>query len=324
MRLTRPCAASTGLTMGTAEVKAPAYIQFYPTLRCNYSCSFCFNRHLAQTDDISVEQFEKIASVCRDLGTEHIDILGGEPTLHPGILDITGLICEKGLKTTISTNGSHPDVLYALSENFDKNSVGIGISINDSRMPEGLHDYILANRPVLKTVFTGARSSENAMLPYLGMQDMDCRLIFRDAADRADLENCPGFETFLNSLEVLNRRYPRVKGVFCGGFIPDTKQHPQLAGTRCPAGTTKLSVMSDGSVYPCYLFFRYKQFRLGNILEDDFSEIWNHRILDFFRKSTGSPCANKSCGIHRQCRGGCPAMSYLAYNRLDAPDPRCP
>lgn len=309
--------------MGKTAVKAPAYLQLYPTLRCNYSCRFCFNRGLAEVPDMPAAGLEKIAAACRRLGVGHIDILGGEPTLHPELFKLITIIHEHGLRTTLSTNGSRPDVLFALSETFGSESVRIGISVNDGKLPEGVHEYILAHRPILKTVFTGLRDLPDAVRPYIGMPGIDFFLIFRDAADHADLENCTGFESFYNRLEAFKTKYPKAEGVYCGGFIPDTRHYPVLAGTRCPAGTTKLSVACDGSVYPCYLFFRDNAFCLGNILEDDFNEIWNHPALDFFRHYRQSPCTDSSCRFFGRCRGGCPAMAYLAYGRLDAPEPRC-
>ncbi len=309
--------------MGKASVKAPAYIQFYPTLRCNYSCSFCFNRGLTKTPDITTAEFEKIVHTCRVSGVKHIDMLGGEPFVHPEIEELVGIIHKNGLTTTISTNGSRPEKLFFLSEKFPGDSVRIGVSINNAGTSRDLHEYILAMHPIVKTVYTGSQDPAHLLEPYLQMQEIDCRIIFRDAADSNDLENCPSFESFTKHLTELKNLYPRLKGVYCGGFIPDTKAYPELENTRCPAGTTKLSVFCDGSVYPCYLLFKYKRFYLGNILEDDFLKIWNHPVLDFFREFSGNPCTNKSCGFHRQCRGGCPAMSHLAHGRPDLADPRC-
>ncbi|MCF8111312.1 MAG: radical SAM protein [Desulfobacteraceae bacterium] len=309
--------------MSRTKVDAPDYIQFYPTLRCNYSCSFCFNRGIAGTGDIAIEAFEKIANICRISGAGHIDILGGEPTLHPDLEKLLSIICKNRLTTTISTNGSAPEKLFYLSEKFSGQNVQIGISINESRVSKKLHQYILDRQPIVKTVYTDSDDPEQTLSPYIQIPETDTRLIFRDAADCGDLENCPSFESFSNRLTELKNLYPGLKGVFCGGFIPDTKSYPELENTRCPAGTTKLSVLCDGSVYPCYLFFRYNRFYLGNILKDDFSEIWNHPVLDFFRNFSGNPCKNHSCRFYRDCRGGCPAMSYLAYSRPDQPDPRC-
>ena len=124
-------------------------------------------------------------------------------------------------------------------------------------------------------------------------------------------------------LNDIKKRYGNIKGVFCSCFIPDTATNPVLEYVRCPAGTTKFSVLPDGSVYPCYLFFRHKEFRLGNIFEDDFSIIRTNPVLNFFREFRGNACPNAGCEIFSLCHGGCPAVSLLINGDLRAPDPRC-
>ncbi|MBF0554676.1 MAG: SPASM domain-containing protein [Nitrospirae bacterium] len=132
----------------------------------------------------------------------------------------------------------------------------------------------------------------------------------------------PFFEYYeiLNELKQVKNG---VEGVYCAGFLPDMEVYPELEGARCPAGTTKAAVLPNGDVYPCNLFFRYRQFRLGNIFADDFELIWSNPVLDFFRVFTGNTCLNKRCRLFKQCRGGCPAVSYAIAGRLDAPEPRC-
>jgi len=144
-----------------------------------------------------------------------------------------------------------------------------------------------------------------------------------DTVYKEDLKNSLPFYEFLKTLNNLKHTYKSVNGVFCSGFIPDTKKHPVLQHVRCPAGTTKISIMPDGAVYPCYLFFRHREFRLGNIVADDFKKIWKNPVLAFFRKFDKNNCINKKCELFSDCHGGCPAISFLIYNDLNAPDPRC-
>ncbi len=89
------------------------------------------------------------------------------------------------------------------------------------------------------------------------------------------------------------------------------------------AGTAKLSVLPDGSVYPCYLLFSRPEFRLGNLLTDPFVAIWNEPRLEYFRTFRGNTCPRAACEHHATCRGGCPAVSLLVAGDLAAPDPRC-
>jgi len=175
----------------------------------------------------------------------------------------------------------------------------------------------------VKSLYAGSAPVPEAAEPYAADPGIDYFLLYRDAVDPEDLRTFIPFYDFYVSLHGLKRAYGSFDGVFCSGFIPDTTAAPALAGVRCPAGTTKLSVMPDGAVYPCYLFFRFPEFRLGNILTDDFQKIWEHPILENFRAFDGNRCPETGCDLYRRCHGGCPAMSYIFYKDLREPDPRC-
>lgn len=300
-----------------------AYLQFYPTLRCNYSCDFCFNRHLSGADDVTREDFNKMVSVCSKTGIKHVDMLGGEPTLHSGLFEMLDVLVHAGLRTTISTNGSRVETLARISERYPRDSVRLGISMNSDIIPASLHRYILSHRPILKTIFSKHDLIPESLTPYIGLAGIDFYLLYRDVINRDDLNGSLSFEDFYSRLAALKNIYNGLDGVFCSGFIPDEADSPVLETVRCPAGTTKLSVLPDGSVYPCYLFFRYKEFELGNIFHDDFEAIWHHPLLHEFRHFEGNQCPNTACRLHHRCHGGCPAISYMFYGDLGAPDPRC-
>ncbi|MGM0452999.1 MAG: SPASM domain-containing protein [Thermodesulfobacteriota bacterium] len=300
-----------------------SYLQFYPTLRCNFACSFCFNKGLAGPADVAVKDFETMADKAVDLGVGYIDMLGGEPTLHPGLTDIVDRISAAGLKTTISTNGSDAARLVGLSERFDRDAVRIGVSINEGGVSAALHDYIVRYRPMVKSIFPKSGRVPESCAPYIGQPGIQYFLLYRDVADRRELSESVAFYDFDEAIKRLQSRYCGLDGVFCSGFVPDVESAPVLDSVRCPAGTTKLSVLPDGSVYPCYLLFHFPQFKLGNILTDAFQKIWQHPVLDHFRRFEKNRCPKTECRLFASCHGGCPAMSFRFYNDLSGPDPRC-
>ena len=143
-----------------------------------------------------------------------------------------------------------------------------------------------------------------------------------DITDRHDLENSVPFYAYYQELMRLKSAHQGLEGMFCAGFFSD-EGTALWDSVRCPAGTTKLSIAADGAVYPCYLFFRYPEFELGNILRDDFQKIWQSPVLNYFRTFTKNKCPDTACTLSTACHGGCPAMSYMFFHDLDAPDPRC-
>ncbi len=300
----------------------PEYIQFFPTLRCNRHCGFCFNRGLETESEITADGFERLAGKILDAGIGEIDILGGEPTLHPDIVRLIDKAATLKLRLNLSTNGTNVALLERLSSAYDRNTLNIGISLNDSRVAKELEDYIAKYRPVIKSICKKSAMPQPVNI-YFNMPEITCYLLYMDTISDSDLINSMPFYQFYKQLSDARNKYPNISGVYCGGFLPDTKKQPLLRNARCPAGTTKLSVLPDGSVFPCYLFFRSQKFRLGNIFSESFEDIWGSPVLNYFRKFHGNKCHVTACELFSECHGGCPAVSLLICNDIDAPDPRC-
>ena len=227
------------------------------------------------------------------------------------------------MQSNISSNGTNIPILNTLSERYDREYLRIGISLNTNSLSAKLHEYIIRHRPILKHVFTKKSIIPKTWEPYIGLPGIEYFLLYMDVIDHNDLAYSVPFYDFYREFTRLKKIYKGLDGVFCSGFIPHKEDYGILKSVRCPAGTTKLSIFADGSVYPCYLFFRYKEFALGNILRDDVKKIWQNPILNYFRVFHENRCPNTGCGLWTTCHGGCPALSYIFYKDLDAPDPRC-
>jgi len=252
-------------------------------------------------------------------GISEIDILGGEPALYPSLWRLIGVAAENGLHVFLSSNGSDPLALDRLTDRFG-GALTVGISLNDEETHPALDGFILRRRPLLKLVCRRGITLSHRVERYLD-SGLKFFLLFMDAVSDDDLKECLAFYEYMEILDRVQRDYPQVGGVYCSGFIP--WEDGPVSAMRCPAGSRKLSVLPDGSVYPCYLLFRHGEFRLGNIFEDALRSIWENRALDFFRKFEGNNCPRRECAFFRKCRGGCPAVSLSVTGHLDAPDPRC-
>jgi len=299
---------------------ATDYIQFYPTLRCNQSCYFCFNRSLPAVPDMSVLDFTMLLNTITKLSVKTLDIMGGEPTLHADIVRFVQESEQRGLHVNISSNGINIEILKDILRSGEK--VTVGISINDWYTFNYLKTFIQESRPVVKTVYE--TSTDHALITnILQLHPKRFYLIYRDVMSNDELHMVVPFFKFMSSAQQKFYAASNISTIYCSGFLPDKEQHAELAAVRCPAGTTKLGVMPDGSVYPCNLFFGRKEFLLGNILHDKFDTIWKHNDLGFFRTFAGNKCPRKSCELHMQCHGGCPAQALFLTGDIAAPDPRC-
>lgn len=82
-------------------------LQVFITNECNLRCKGCFARYVMKDGNkyMDFEEYEKVVSRFLDKRGKQINIMGGEPLMHPMLEDFLTLNQEKGIKTTIYTNG---------------------------------------------------------------------------------------------------------------------------------------------------------------------------------------------------------------------------
>jgi hypothetical protein len=83
---------------------------------CNLRCEGCYRQHLSGHKPLE-EIKEEIRFFKRWRNPDNVSIAGGEPLLHPQILDIVAFIAENGMKPIILTNAVKlPDMLKDLKK----------------------------------------------------------------------------------------------------------------------------------------------------------------------------------------------------------------
>ena len=91
----------------------------------------------------------------------------------------------------------------------------------------------------------------------------------------------------------------------------------------CGAGRFYMSIEPNGDMYPCVFFQHKEEVKLGNLLENDFEEVWmNNNVLHVLRDRE---ILNWHCGKcnSRHICGGCRARAYNYFDDILAPDPGC-
>lgn len=89
-------------------------------------------------------------------------------------------------------------------------------------------------------------------------------------------------------------------------------------GAMCSVGTNALTVMHDGTVYPC----RRLPIPLGNILEDGLFKIWYDSDFLWSVRDPGNIEGCKDCDLVAVCRG-CRAMAHFTSGDYLGIDPHC-
>ena len=296
------------------------YVQFFPTLRCNKSCEFCFNRGNGSQDfinkDFPAEKIEDFVTLLKENKISNLDILGGEPFLYESLFQLVKLAIEKDIEVNISTNGILLEKIENLINFCKSPKLHIGVSVNDEVNPE-LLKLININRLWIKSVITKNHLPDEKFFKFALKAGIDYYLIYMDALTERDLELSMPFYEFMELIERLKNFYTNIKPVYCKGFIGGGEKY------RCPAGIEKITVMPDGKVYPCYLLSGFEDYCLGSIFENSLNEIMSSHKLNIFKNFSTNICNNKICRLKEICNGGCLAHCIIHYGNFEKADPRC-
>ena len=84
--------------------RRPIQCSLYVTDRCNLDCSYCTEYDNAQPHP-ATEDLKTWLRKIQELGTMRITLVGGEPLLHPDIVEIVRYARELGFATSLTTNG---------------------------------------------------------------------------------------------------------------------------------------------------------------------------------------------------------------------------
>lgn len=290
---------------------------------------------------MSPENALNLLDIMLNLGISDLDIMGGEPFLLPWMPSFLHAAIKEGVMVNISTNGSFPEVMKEF-RGLNPQKINIGISLEGSSAQK--HNCLtnaanfekalssisslvaMGLNPIVKTVVTVATmrdiQSIADLLIKLGVKryyliHMD--LLLKDYSTQQSAISYPDFLDFYHAISAMENSELQIFKVHASCFNKQTLPE----GVRCAGGVRKLSVLPDGSVYPCNLFQHAPEFNLGNIFTDTFSEIWSSPMLDCFRLFGENSCEMKACSNHSSCTGGCPAHAIFHGYKLAGTDIRC-
>ncbi len=84
-----------------------------------------------------------------------------------------------------------------------------------------------------------------------------------------------------------------------------------------------MNIEPNGDMYPCVFFPHKDDVKLGNLLENDFEDVWiTNDILHQLRNKEILKGHCGECESRHIC-GGCRARAYNYFNDILAPDPGC-
>lgn len=157
----------------------------HATYNCDATCVHCA---APKTNDVlPLEDFKKIADASRANNVESIIIGGGEPLLHPNLVEMVKYAAGEGIKVRIETNGKRLD--EAILESLKGSLFQMNVSLDGADAET--HDRIRGRNAFQNVVASIRRARE------LGIDVSVCSVVSKDNASEA-----PAIVTLARSLGV--------------------------------------------------------------------------------------------------------------------------
>ena len=324
------------------------YFQWHITERCNWRCKHCYQNG-KPAEELALGDLLKVAGLMGEAVEKwgkrgSVSLTGGEPFLRAD--DLHQLMnffdgSDAFAYYDILTNGSlitekeagwmieHPKL-----RRVQVSLEGATAKVNDDIRGQGAFErtveairLLRANGIEISVMTTITRKNMGqigALVELLGREGVAALALERFIPEGNGL----GLSNEVPSREEIHGLYSEIYRMAQGSPIRLLLYRPLFTltapddptvGALCSAGNNALTVMPDGTVYPC----RRLPVPIGNVLEDGFYRIWyGSELLWKLRdpKNLKGKCLD--CDLLTQCRG-CRAAAFFHGGDYLAEDPQC-
>lgn len=291
------------------------------TRRCNSRCRKCYFWRTKHQEEISYNNLIRIIDELAQFKCQKLNLIGGETTLFPKLVDVIEYANRKGFKCTVTTNGQIIDSDY--TDNLKRTRINNVFVSLDSNIP-AVHDYITGVKGAWEKTISSIRmltklipknirnlginhvltsinyhllgefikfiSSEGIksikILPYekIGYEKSDNELSLNDQCiDILNKQIIPKCVELSEQLK-METNITRIKnslGNYSGGYF--TKINKLQLKIPCFYPFYRINLDHRGNVYPC-CSMKSKDYLMGNILETTLSDIIRGEKFVKFKK----------------------------------------
>ncbi len=226
-----------------------------------------------------LELIQQVVCEAAELGAKTICLSGGEPFLHPQIVDIVYCIAELGVKCVIYTSGIYFDgikyqsipntLLERIKDGVDKLIINYEASDDetyDTIMGTNVGGYTLMRQTISNAIKEGITVETHVVPMKINYQQIPAiiaqceelevsRISFLRMVEHGRvLENK---EITILTEEEINQAKVMIRGVAKDKAVAIRLGIPFSDCTHCKScmtGTSKLNIRYDGLVYPCEAF----------------------------------------------------------------------
>ena len=336
------------------------------TNRCNLSCLHCYSKaDLDAVDTLTTEDIMQTLPKLKANGVKFLIFSGGEPLTRKDLFEIAARCRELGIVTYLSTNGLYvkssnaekildtfdyigisidgsPDVhdtfrglkgsfaesmkAVDLLNSYGKTKVGIRFTITKDTYDDLRFIFELAEQHSIPKIYISHLVYSGRGLENL---EMDLSKEQRIAAVEYIMDKAFEYYETGRDIEIVTGNMEMDAILFYERFKAKYPEYADEMLSRLrvwggnSAGRKLLNIDSEGFVKPDPFF----PVKIGNILHQDFSDIWTNEPTQMLQKlrvhprELGGKCSD--CRYLDICNGGSRSRAYAIYGDIWAEDPSC-
>ena len=328
------------MTQQTTVLEYPIMAEIAVTDNCNNRCKFCFwgvGEVRKPTKDLPTDQIKKLIDIIwYQARAPSLHFTGGEPTLRRDLPELIRYAKNLGLSVIILTNGRRLKDLSFAKTLVDAGIKGAQISLEATNA--ALHDKLVGVKGAFEETIAGIQNMlsipgvfkkfwvhtnttitrwniDNVLeMPYflkdLGLQAFSMNLLIWSGNATYYKELGVSYTEIGEIATEIKKRAEEVGLSF--HWYPPTSVclfNPAVEGfgiKGCAAANGLLSIDAQGYILPCSSF--PPEYRLGNLFEQSFEEIWFSEEAKKwrYRKHEFVPDVCKICRDFDVCGGACP------------------
>ncbi len=291
-----------------------AYIHL--TQKCNLKCIYCYNRdNINKKNELTTYQWYNILDKLMKIGISNFIFTGGEILLRKDLINILKYVKSKNNKFYIQvlTNGT---LLNQYNNSFYECIDSLIVSLDTLNKDENAKYRLNSeNYDIIGNL-------ENIPHEYKN------KIIVRSVITKENMQDIKELKAYVKN----ELQYEHITSLCLPNNVNEIDNIPQLNNDfnedtdikmnnkviNCGGCSKEIAVDSNGDIYPCQNLIN-KEFLVTNILYQNwYDELLNSDITkEFMNLNVNSIEFCKDCNYRYLCGGGCRAIAYKVYGKLN-------
>ncbi|MGL5718106.1 MAG: radical SAM protein [Paraclostridium sp.] len=318
---------------------------------CNLNCYFCSAEAKNTKEKVLNEDALKICEKIIQSGAIYVSILGGEPTLCTDLVEVVKRLVSNNIFTEIVTNGYKIDEKFVNEiKELDSDLVRIKVSldsycenINDSMRGKDSHYYVKRaaqnlnsrNIPFRINMVVNKENEDHIKDTYLFANSIGATSfgfsfvmpIGRGSNLKSVSLRSETFQQLFEILEYEKNSSTKLEkyglGIESFIYLKEILKNSEISNEdsinisklKCSTCKYRLLIDDNGDIYPCDML-HFDEFKLGNILDNSISDIWESpKTISISNVSRSNKTKCSECE-HKWCNTGCYGIMY-EYNKVN-------